>query len=238
MLPELILDEERTSSYHILIIAGLITVFTGFGLVQYFMPSNISSLMVVAASIPLIYPLMAYFLQVEKADHVEKGVGAYLSLFAGQVIAFTVLAYLSPESFTHQISEFESVLGTMGITGYAVNPVGFTEIFVNNISIFFMITAISALIGSAGAIVLTWNASVMGAFFGILVRETGWATPFAYVPHATLEMTGFIIAGLVGTTASASIYREHLSLQHWKDLSKLYILGIIAVALGAFLETA
>lgn len=237
MLPELILDEERSASYVVLAFAGLASVMAAFILVQYFFPNNISFLVVIGAAIPLIYPLMAYFLEVERKDHVEKGVMAYLSIFAGQVAGFTLLAAMSPESFGYQIAEFEQVLGTMGITGYATNSVGFIPVLINNISVFFMISLIAVVIGSAGAIILAWNASVMGAFFGILIRETGLATPLGYLPHATLEMTGFIIAGLVGTTASASIYRQHFSLKHWKDLAKLYVLGIIAIVAGAFIET-
>jgi len=237
MLPEIILREEEDSSYPLLILAGLVSVLTAFAVTQHFFPQNVSFLVVVAAAIPLIYPLMTFFLEVEKENHLDKGIAAYLSIFVGQVVAFAVLAYYFQDSFTYQISEFQSVLGSMGITGYATNPVSFTNIFANNISIFFMITAVSLLIGSAGAFILTWNASVMGAFFGILVKETGLHMPFAYVPHATIEMTGFIIAGLVGTTASASVYREHLGLKHWLGLLKLYLVGVFAIFAGAFIET-
>ena len=237
MLPEIILREEEDSSYPLLILAGLVSVLVAFAVTKYFFPQNVSFLVVVAAAVPLIYPLMAYFLEVEKQDHLDKGIAAYLSIFVGQVMAFSTLAYYFPDSFGYQIGEFQTVLGSMGITGYATNPVSFMSIFSNNISIFFMITIISLLVGSAGALVLTWNASVMGAFFGILVKETGLHMPFAYVPHATIEMTGFIIAGLVGTTASASIYREHMSLKHWAGLLKLYFVGVFAIFAGAFIET-
>jgi len=237
MLPELILDEERTHNYKILVLTGLVSVFAAFALAQYFFPGNVSFFVVIGAAVPLIYPLMAYFLEVERDDHVEKGVTAYLSIFAGQLVAFTLLAYFSPDSFGYQIAEFEAVLGQMGITGYATNSVGFLPVFMNNLSVFMMITLVALVIGSAGALILAWNASVMGAFFGVLIKEVGLATPFGYVPHATLEMTGFIIAGLVGTTASASVYRQHLDFKHWKDLSKLYLLGLITIIAGAFIET-
>ena len=122
------------------------------------------------------------------------------------------------------------------------------QILSNNLLVFTGILTVSAIIGSAGAFILVWNASVLGKFFAsllenlngleVLTGNSQAATPIAYIPHATLEMTGFIIAGISGSMISAAVYREHLDSDTWMDIVKLVVVGLGFVLLGALLETA
>jgi len=107
---------------------------------------------------------------------------------------------------------------------------------------------LATVIGSAGAFVLTWNASVLGVFFARLLdaieSSSGLFTckptpsPLCYAPHAFFEMTGFVIAGVCGSLISAALYREHFEKEVWIDYAKLLGLGLFMVLFGAFLETA
>ncbi|MFT4867923.1 MAG: putative membrane protein SpoIIM required for sporulation, partial [Candidatus Nanohaloarchaea archaeon] len=114
--------------------------------------------------------------------------------------------------------------------------------------VFTVILIVSALVSSSGAFILTWNASVLGVFMGILARNlegmqvlTGNGsvpTPLAYIPHATLEMAGFIVAGITGSLISAAIYREHFTRETWIDYMKMVGIGVGLVVIAAFMETA
>lgn len=235
MLPEFILKEENLRRYDLLFLIGLITAFAGFIVASYAFPSRISVLTVVFAAIPLVYPLTQKFLEDENQSKPHRSeIFSYFSLFAGQASAFLLLALSTQGNFSAQMN-------IVGATGNFINLNSlFAEILVNNISVFAIIFIASAVIGSAGAFILTWNASVLGAFFSHLISLKGteeYISPVLYLPHATLEMSGFIIAGITGSLVSAAVYREHFDFETWQDYGLLLSLGISLVINGAFLET-
>lgn len=243
MLPELIYREERMEDYSLLMLLGAISGFTGFLLASHFYPSQSDILAVVFASIPLIYPLTRFFFEDEKRDrpHLPE-VKVYGAVFVGEVIAFSALAFFFPNAFGAQNGAISAISGS----ATSIGP--FFSILGNNIMVFGAILLLSAVIGSAGAFVLTWNASVLGVFFASLVRslENGQdfltcvpnPSPLCYLPHAALEMTGFIVAGISGSLISAAVYRKHFDRETWLDYLKLLTAGVLLVVLGAFIESA
>lgn len=249
MLPELILREERADEFIPLMLLGFASAAVGILGARVIFPSEADLIAVFFASIPMVYPLTQKFLQDEAGSkpHMEE-VEIYGSLFFGQVLAFYAATLILPEFFELQVQVFETQLSQMGITGYSFFGGDFVAIFGNNMVVFGFILAAATLVGSAGAFILTWNGSVLGVFLGVLTRQlsglsviTGSGTvpsPLAYVPHATFEMGGFIIAGISGSLISAALYRKHLDPQTWVDLAKLVLSGIVLVFLGAFIETA
>lgn len=248
MLPEIILREENREDWKFLFLLGTASAVIGFNLGRLLFPSQSGVLMAVFAAIPLVYPLTDFFLRDEEngRPHREE-VEVYGSLFAGEVLGFTALGVLNPGPFNAQFSTIGQQLVEMGITGYATSGAGFMSVFLNNITVFAVILTVSVIIGSAGAFILTWNASVLGAFLATLIRElptsgivTGSDTlpsPIAYLPHSLFEMSGFIVAGIAGSLMSAAIYREHFDWDTWKDFSKLIAAGIMCILLGAIIET-
>lgn len=242
MLPELIYREERAEDYPLLIMLGAVSALAGFGAASFLFPSEVSVLAVIFASIPLVYPLTKFFLEDEKngSPHIPE-MQVYGSIFLGEAIGFLVLGMFFPASFSLQSS-------IVGASGFAVFGGAFTGIVLNNLTVFAAILTLAAFIGSAGAFVLTWNASVLGVFFAKLVGSiesgAGYLTckptpsPLCYAPHTFFEMTGFIIAGISGSLISAALYREHFDKETWRDYAKLVALGLFMIFLGAFLETA
>ena len=243
MLPELILKEERTDNFPLLFVLGVFCSLAGFVAANRLFPSESSVLAVVFASIPLVYPLTTKFLADEKKQkesYLEE-VEIYGALFTGQAIGFTIISLLRPEAFSLQAQ-------IVGLTGRATQGGLFSSILINNLTVFAGILTVSALIGSAGAFILVWNASVLGKFFASLLKNLNGfeiltgnsqaATPIAYVPHATLEMTGFIIAGISGSMISAAVYRKHFDYKTWNHIVKLVLIGAACVLAGAMLETA
>ncbi len=258
MLPELIYREEKLHDYKLLAVLGALTGLIGFYLANLVFPSNIALTTVVFAAIPLVYPLTQFFLERERdgVSHIEE-LKVYLSLFTGQVVAFTGLGYVYPEKFDAQLLQFTDSISGVDPTGQFFADSLFMSIFSNNITLFLMIFLVSVVIASAGAFVLTWNASVMGVFFGQLlatmplssealfvcteeaVQEAGLANPsfLCYLPHAGFEMAGFIIAGITGSLMSASVYREHFGREIWEDYILFLLLGAGFIVIGAALET-
>lgn len=242
MLPELIYLEERSEDFPLLIVLGFVSVLAGYGAASLLFPSEVDLLSVIFASIPLVYPLTRYFLEDEQngSPHIPE-IQVYGSIFIGEVLGFISLGILFPGAFSLQTS-------IVGASGFAVFGSSFTGIIINNLTVFGAILALAAFIGSAGAFVLTWNASVLGIFFANLLEAidstTGFFTcqptpsPLCYAPHTVFEMTGFIVAGVAGSLISAAIYREHFDTETWEDYLKLVSLGLIMIFLGAFLETA
>ena len=243
MLPELILKEERKDSFSLLFVLGLVSSLTGFLAAKVLFPSELPVLAVIFASIPLVYPLTTKFLADEKrqSESYFEEVEIYGSLFSGEALGFMLISLFNPGALSLQGS-------AAGISGNAVSPGFFLQVLSNNLMVFSGILAVSAAIGSAGAFILVWNASVLGRFFASLVNRlegvrvlTGTsetASPLAYVPHASFEMAGFILAGISGSMISAAVYREHFDRRKWLDILKLVVLGLVFVLSGAVLEAA
>lgn len=243
MLPEYILKEERSDNFQLLFVLGFVSAIGGFVAASALFPSESSLLAVIFASIPLVYPLTTKFLEDEKEQEESyfEEVSIYGALFIGQVVGFMLISLVRPEALQLQAE-------AAGIAGRATAPGLFFQILSNNLMVFTGILAVSAIIGSAGAFILVWNASVLGNFFGHLLSQlqglellTGnsqAATPIAYVPHATFEMGGFIIAGISGTMISAAVYREHFDKSTWLDIVKLIATGLLCVLVGAVIESA
>lgn len=250
MLPELILREEKQGSLKLVTLLGLLSGLIGYGVAKFIFPGQVDLLTVVFASIPLVYPLTKVFLEDENngRPHTEE-IEFYGSLFLGEFIAFLALGLIRPEDFAMQTAVFSEQMTQLGLTGNAILPDVFFVVISNNLVLYLSIFAVAATIGSAGAFILTWNASALGIFMAHLVAELRGLSeillgagktpsPVAYVPHATLEMAGFAVAGICGSLVSAAVYREHFDLETWKDLTKLFIAGIGLIMVAALLESA
>ncbi len=144
--------------------------------------------------------------------------------------AFFFLGTVFPDVFSLQNQ-------VVGLTGAATSQASFFSILGNNLLVFSGILVVSAIIGSAGAFILTWNASVLGFFLAHIFQDSPGKV-LAYLPHATLEMTGFIVGGVSGTLISVAVYREHFERDTWINLAKLAISGVFLIVLAAILETA
>ena len=262
MLPELILAEERSDNLIVLLLLGFISACVGIMAANILFPSEAALISVIFAAIPLVYPLMQKFFEDEQEGRVwVDDLEIYFSLFMGQVAAFYIAGILFTDLFTLQIQVFAEQLDMMQITGYAVANSNFMAILMNNLIVFSMILGASTIIGSSGAFILSWNGSVLGVFLAILTKNIEDLTnvfqcsrpnpatsdivnltpfspsPLCYLPHASLEMAGFIMAGILGTFVSASIYERDFDRTMWRKYGLMGGLGISLILAGAGLET-
>ena len=231
MLEEIFLLEEEKQNFSVLLVLGLLSGLIGFTVAKVLFPTQVDILAVIFASVPMIYSLTEKFLEDEegKKPHFPE-VETYLSIFAGEAIAFTVLALNFPETFSVQRS-------IIGASGAAVQNIGFEMILLNNLMVFSAVFIVSMLIGSAGSFILSWNASVFGVFMAKIVSSNPLQV-LAYLPHSVFEMSGFMVAGISGSLISAAVYRRHFDEATWKDYTRLVCIGVLCIFVGAFLETA
>ncbi|MFB6241479.1 MAG: stage II sporulation protein M [Candidatus Nanosalina sp.] len=231
MLEEVFLIEEERQNFGALAFLGLVSGITGYFLARFMFPTEAGLLAVFFAAVPMIYSLAEKFLDDEKENrpHIPE-VESYLSIFVGELAAFFLLGLKYD-------SGFEIQRKVVGISGAAVSQASFSMILFNNLAVFLSILFLAVLLGSAGAFILTWNASVLGVFLAGVFRSTP-LNVLAYLPHALFEMTGFIIAGVAGSLMSAAIYRRHMDRDTWSDYIRLAGLGVLCIFIGAFLETA
>lgn len=252
MLPELILKEERSDNLFVLLLLGFASAGIGVLAARILFPAEADLIAVIFASLPLVYPLMQKFFEDEEDGKVMvEDLEIYFSLFVGQVAAFYVAGIFYADLFTIQTNVFSQQLQIMQITGYAANTASFMGILMNNLLVFVMILGAAAIIGSAGAFILSWNGSVLGVFLAILTKNISdlgnvvacsadvynSPSPLCYVPHASLEMGGFVMAGIIGTFVSASVYQRDFQKDLWRKYGLMTGLGVSLILTGAGLET-
>lgn len=231
MLEEVFLLEEEQHNFGRLMVLGLISGLMGYIAASVLFPTQADILAVIFAAVPMIYSLTEKFLkdEAENRPHIPE-VEVYLSIFAGEALAFFLMAMHFQDAFGVQKA-------VIGASGAAVSPASFSFILSNNLTVFSAIFLLAMLIGSAGAFILTWNASVLGVFLA-RVAESSPLMVLGYLPHALFEMSGFVIAGIAGSLISAAVYRRHFDRDTWMDYLKLICLGVLCIFIGAFLETA
>ncbi|MFB6116689.1 MAG: stage II sporulation protein M [Candidatus Nanosalina sp.] len=230
MLERIFLLEEEKQNFRLLAVLGLLSGIVGFTVARILFPSQSDILSVLFAAIPLIYSLTEKFLEdeSEKLPHVPE-VEMYLSIFAGLSLAFGLLSVHFPGSFDAQSA-------IVGLSSAAVQDVSFSLILTNNLTVFSSIFIVSMFIGSAGAFILSWNASVFGVFMAKVASSDPLMT-LSYLPHSLFEMSGFVIGGIAGSLISAAAYRGDFDREIWMDYIKLLLAGIGCIVIGALLET-
>jgi uncharacterized membrane protein SpoIIM required for sporulation len=145
------------------------------------------------------------------------------------------------------------------VTG-AIAQIGLmNKIFLNNVKVLIFCILFSFLYGSGAIFILTWNASVIGAAAGNLIRThmasaaaaTGFSKAGAYLHASSLsvlryaihgipEIAAYFIAGLAGGILSVAIIRHDFGTTNFEkillDASDLILIAIFVLFVAAILE--
>lgn len=173
----------------------------------------------------------------------------YLFIFLGILFTFSAFSMALPKIATSHF--FEQQIQVTGYSGQAISASEFmTGIFFNNLFITFLTFCLALFYGTGGILMITWNASVWGTFFGVLARDAvSQYNPFVYftlvmiavTPHMILEVSAYIVAAIAGGILSKSLLYTELGSPKSKQLFKksgiLLIISLIFVILGAYVET-
>ncbi len=127
------------------------------------------------------------------------------------------------------VSVNQQVQGVAEVTGDITKFGLFGKIFLNNIKVLFFCLIFSFLYGTGAIFILTWNASVIAAAMGNVVKAKigaagamvgfgGIATYFSaaafsffrYMTHGLLEIAAYFVAGLAGGIISIALIKHNL----------------------------
>ncbi len=136
------------------------------------------------------------------------------------------------------------------ITGQAIKTNIFVKIFLNNLKVLFFCLIFSLLYGTGSLFILTWNASVIAAAVGSLMKNelasaassvglvfvsnylgTVAFSFFKYMLHGILEITAYFIVGLAGGILSMALIKKDLSY----DSIMADVLDLVLISIGFLL---
>ena len=175
----------------------------------------------------------------------SKTVMTLVFMFLGFFASFTLWAVLLPEQTANTLfsTQFHTIsnLNAHVTGGAAMYSKYIFSIFFNNIKVLIFCIFFSFLYGAGAIFILTWNASVGGAFIGNFIKTKLVAYSglhalalglVRYMPHGILEMGAYFVGALAGGIISVAIIRHDLgSKKFFKIVFDSTELVAIAVAM-------
>ncbi|MDD9953398.1 MAG: stage II sporulation protein M [Candidatus Woesearchaeota archaeon] len=193
----------------------------------------------------------------------SKALSSMMWMFIGMCIAFMIwYAFLPSEMSSTLFSAQRETINA--INGKATGLVSadfsiFTKIFLNNIRVLVFCILFSFLFGAGAIFILAWNASIIGAAMGNLVRtglaELADATGLAlaagyfqvisyallrYVIHGIPEIGAYFVAGLAGGIVSIAVMKHDIATRKFEhvllDSADLLLIALFLTLFAAILE--
>jgi len=180
----------------------------------------------------------------------RKIVYIYTLFFLGVILTYSFAFVFIPDIrdvFTLQIEWFRN----QGLA--AVQQGSFEKYFFNNTQVMMLFFVLSVLFGAGAVFILTWNASVIAIFVGIISNKLsgtvgiteayiyGVSTGLASIAlHGIPEILGYFFAGIAGGILSIGLLREKFMSESFKEVFKdslvWLVIGETLIILGAILE--
>ncbi len=233
--------------------------------------AGLVALFLVSAS---AFPLISKMFETEENVDVSGGSpfferhGKTLKIYSGffvGVFLSTAVAYFAMEqtnannTFSFQLSALKNSQIGDRTTGAAFDPAAFDVIVINNLRVAFVSFLVSLMFGAAAVFIITWNASVIAVFAGILAKASAiplegygvLASPVAFLYglvsatglialHGIPEMMSYFVAGLAGGIISVGIEKEKLNSGSFKKVARdgatLFALAIMMIFVAAAIE--
>ena len=250
------------------LVSGSIYVFVAAFLSLVLFPESasiVSVLLVVVASLPLVYDAIKFEEKVDLKysdehhimEHHKLFVWFVLFLFLGFSLGFFILYSFLPSSYVNQLfsAQISTIQSVGPATGNYVSLQGaFFSILFNNIKVLAFCLLFSFLYGSGAIFILSWNASVLGAAMGNFFRESlskmspslssyfavGTLSLLRYSIHGIPEITAYLLAGLAGSLISTAVVNDDFRTKRFykvlDDSTDLILLSLIFIFVAALLE--
>ncbi len=168
----------------------------------------------------------------------------YIAFFGGMALALSILFLMLPQATVEKIFK-EQITEINVIRGSAIFSGTFQKIILNNISVLAISFLFAFLFGSGAIFILAWNASVLSAAIGLTAKSLGGFTglPAAlltFIPHGSLEIVAYFIAGIAGGLVSAAMTRKK---SFWffvvfKDSLKMMMIAMLFLIVAGLIEVA
>ncbi len=250
--------------------AGALYSIVGL-LLSYFVFRQLSGLLMVflitIAAIPIVYNTIK---KEEEIDMQIKGewkilkehskvIFFLLYFFIGIVIGLTLAYVLLPTAMVEEVFFIQAnaiqdvndnVSGNLTLFGL------FKAVFLNNLKVLFFCLIFSFLYGMGALFILTWNASVVSAAMGNLIKSrlalageslglsnivlyfsAGTFSFFRYMTHGIIEISAYFVAGLAGSIISIAVIRHNLeNEQVLYDALDLVFISLALLLFAAIVE--
>ena len=266
MILESILGMELKKPIH-LFLTGIVFSTIAVFLSQSLFPHSPSMVMIMFLTIPCIY----VFTNILKKKSVSESkikslkelfdvnsdiVEMYVILFLGMVFGLSFWFSVLPQDvvngvFAEQLYSLRAINPTLG--AFTTNS-ALSIVSLNNMKLVVLCTIMSFLFGAGSLFILSWNASVIAAAIGIVIRKIqlgGISLPMSmlkgfpiaasyYMLHLIPEISAYFIAAVAGAMISSAMMRY----KPFSETSKKIILislGLIVISLalifiGALIE--
>jgi len=251
-------------------LAGAIYSFIGL-IISYIVLRDYAGLLLVfltvMAAMPLIYKTMAneeeIGIKLNSRWRILKEhnrVLVFLMLFFLGVVTSLSLSYIFfPAAMVESIFKIQSqaIVGVnIAVTGSLTQFGLFKGIFLNNLRVLFLCLIFSFMYGLGAIFILTWNASVVSAAIGNLVKtkisSAGAVLGFdlvttyfgiaalsvmRYMFHGVIEIASYFVAGLAGGIISVAVIKHNLNdAKVIRDALDLFFISFALLIIAAIVE--
>ncbi len=213
----------------------------------------------VAVSIPIIYWAIKLEEKKDLSIHDErllikehgKALAFFTCLFIGFVVSFSIWYLILPEDLSQKVFAVQTETITKinnPLAGNAFNLAAtFMTILMNNLKVLLFCLIFAFFYGFGAIFILTWNASIMGAAIGGVVKSQVGSYAaflplvlFKYFIHGIPEMVAYFMAGLAGGIISIAVIRHDLNSDKFKhiivDSADLVFGAVVMLVVAALLE--
>ncbi len=170
----------------------------------------------------------------------------YLFIFAGVFIGYLLFGFVLPAEASNVIFQTQFLeRGTMDATQLFFQGT-FSSMLLNNLGVLAVCLLVSIIFGieTFFLFIVLWNASVFGSIFGSIASQapiiTGTNPLFTLVvlmimalPHLVLEISAYLMSGLVGSNVSHKLLGRKVPLSY---TMKLLVASIGLIILGVLFE--
>lgn len=223
--------------------------------------------LIVMAAIPIVYNTIRKEEELDIELKTEWGILKehskvlmfLLYFFTGTVVALTLCYIFLPTSMVEPIFKFQSqaIVNVSNHVSGGITQFGlFKGIFFNNLRVLFFCLVFSFLYGMGAIFILTWNASVVAAAMGNLVKtklaalgstvgvsvvgnyfSIGAISFMRYMSHGIIEIAAYFIAGIAGGIISIAVIKHNLENEKvLYDSLDLIFISVVVLFVAAIFE--
>ncbi len=226
----------------------------------------------VIAAVPLMYNTMKREEKIDidsdseenRLEHHAKVMVFLLFLFIGITVGYSLWYIFLPSdttdvAFNTQVETIKSINSRV-LSGSMIDKANILEnIFLNNIKVLLFCIFFAFFFGAGAIFILTWNASVIAAAIGnvvrtnlaIYAREFGLKVIWAYfsvfsvgflryMTHGIFEILAYFIGGLAGSIISVAMINHDFATDRFKrvllDSLFLFVIAIFILGVAALVE--
>lgn len=257
-----------------LIVVGFFFSIISIALALIIFPTQADIISVFLIVISLV-PLMYNTFKIEERKDVmmdcekdilkshSKAIEFFFFLFLGIVLAYLAYYLFLPSSlvenlFASQIDTLNEINAGSKIVfsgNFYSSPSSFIRIFLNNFKVLLFCVVFSFFYGAGAIFILTWNASVIAAAMGALIKNSlatfTTLSPLIYVHifsksfmryffHGIMEIIAYFVGALAGGIISVAVIRKDYKVKSFEkiliDVADLIILAIGLLLIAGLVE--